>query len=233
MKLGLLLTLLPLFAYAQQGPIKIVLKNNEVVYTNYAHLNNNGTFTGPYVRIHHKRGEKVPIDIVDHVEGIDQRGTYKYFKPINFGYRGEVFAERTFTSKRIKIYYTNVVSGTWNATYSFRHFNYEKDGALLKKMTYANLKKDLSDCPTSTDFLKKANGYRIAQMALYGAGAALVIHGIATGLSGNDDELPPPGAAPRIKIPATFVIGAISLMILRFLNNPKQGYFVDALKNYQ
>ena len=227
----LLLSLLPLLTYAQQGPIQVVLKNQDTVYTQYVYLNNNTGFSGPNVRVHHKRGEKIPIDEIDHVEGRDQQGAYKYHKPVPYLYGGEIFAERNFSSPRIEIYFTHYVSGFRDLLYNFRYFSYAIDSSSIKKMSYANLKQDLADHPVSVGYLKQAQGYRTAQIVLYGVGGALVVHGIASGLSSND-ELPPPGES-RVKVPATLIIGAVALVVPNLLNNSKQSYFLKALKNYQ
>ena len=232
MRVLLLLLLFPLTTQAQQGPIRVFFKNGSAISTDYVYLYNYIGFSDSFLRIDHKKGEKVAIRQVDHIEGIDQYGRYKYFKPVRYYYGNQIFAERTFTSARIDIYYTDLEPNPWEASYSFRHFTYEKDGGPIKRMKYTNLKKDIRSCRASMSLLKKGNGYRISQMLLYGVGGALVTHGIVTGLSNNDRELPPPGET-RISIPPTFVAGAIGLLIPRFLNRAKQNYFVKALKAYQ
>ena len=232
MRILLLLVLFPLVTQAQQSPIQIFLRNGDVINTNYVYLYNYVGFSDSFLRIDHKKGEKVAIKQVGHIEGVDQKGLYKYFKPVRYYYGNQIFAERTFSSERIDIYYTDLKSNPWEASYSFRHFNYEKDGGAIKRMNYKNLKKDLRSCRASMSLLRKGNGYRITQMLLYSVGGALVTHGIITGLSNNDGELPPPGET-RISVPPTFVAGAIGLLIPRFLNRAKQNHFVKALKAYQ
>ena len=173
MRCILLLFLLPFFSYAQNGPINIHLRSGEVISTRYAYLNNNAGFSKPYVRIDDKKGEKITIDMVSHVEGVDQNSEYKYFQPI-YLQGAKIWGERTFRSDRIDIFYTNIVSGTWTAAYKSRWFQYEKDNEPLKKLTYANLKVDLADNPASLTNLRKGNGLRITQFLLYGLGAALI-----------------------------------------------------------
>ncbi len=221
--------LLPLITFSQNAPINIHMKSGEILSTRYAFLNINSGFSRPYVRINDKKGEKITIDRITHVEGIDQNGNYKYFQPIRLQGR-DIWGERTFNSERVNIFYTNVISGTWTASYKSKYFQYEKDNHPLKKMSYSNLKADLSDHPESMKILKKGNNLRITQILLYGLGSALVISGIASGLS--DTELDDPNDS-GLKIPPAFIAGAITLYIPWFINGPKQDHFANALKTYK
>lgn len=108
----------------------------------------------PFVRIDGAKGEKIPINRINFVDSPDQAGRYRYYKPVNFQGR-KIFAERTFTSERISIFYTNIISGTLQATYSFSHYNYSKDNYPLKKASYTNLSHDLSDNTNPWIILKR------------------------------------------------------------------------------
>ncbi|MEQ8469846.1 MAG: hypothetical protein RIC35_01595 [Marinoscillum sp.] len=229
MRYFFLLFLLPLLASAQNVPINIHLKSGETISTQYAYLNSNGGFSQPYVRIDNKKGEKITIDRVTHVEGFDQYSKYKYFQPIKLQGRN-IWGERTYNSDRINIFYTNIISGTWTASYKSKYFQYEKDGQPLKKLTYANLKIDLADNPESIESLKKGNALKITQILLYGLGATLIGVGIANDFS--NDELSDPNDT-SIKIPPAVIAGAITLYIPWFINGPKQNHFVNALKAYK
>ena len=226
----LLLFLFPSFAFSQDGPISIYLKTGDRISTQYVYLNSNGGFLSrPHVRIDDKRGDKIPIERVEHIEGTDQHGEYKYIKPIYLN-GAEIWGERTFSSERVEIYYTNIISGTWTTSYKSKYFQYSADGQPLKKLTYANLRKDIGHHPGAREHLKKGNMLRITQFLLYGAGAALVVGGIANGL--GDKELRDP-IATSLGIPPALIAGAITLYIPWFINSPKQKHFVKALKSYQ
>jgi hypothetical protein len=218
-----LLLLLPSFCFAQEGPINIYLKTGNITSTNYAFLENNSGFSIPYVRINNKKGEKISIDQVDHIEGTDQNGVYKYFKPIKLQGR-EIWGERTFRSDRVEIYYTNIISGTWTASYKSKYYQYSKDTQPLKKLTYRNLKIDFGNNNESMPHLKKANSLRVTQLLLYGLGATLITTGIANNLSDTNDNG---------NIPVSIVAGAICLYIPWFINTPKQKHFINALKDYK
>ena len=224
----LIFCLVPLFGNSQTGFIKLHFKTGDSLSTNYAYLYNNTGFSKPYVRIDNEKGEKISIDRVTHIEGIDQKGKYRYFKPI-FLKNKEIWGERTFTSNRINLYYSNIFSSTWDAAYKTKYFQYSKDNAPLQKLTYANLKKDLSDNLNALAYIKKGNKLRITQLVLYGLGAALVVAGTVDGLSSNGLSSP---NNPAIKTPPAFIAGAIALTIPWFLNKPKQDNFVKAIKAY-
>lgn len=219
----------PILAFSQSGPITINLKTGEQLSTNYAYLHNNSTFFRSYVRIDGKKGEKISIDRVAFIEGADKNGVYKYFKPIRL-HGSEIWAERTFSSDRVDIYYTNIISGTWNASYRSKYFQYSKDGRPLKKLSYSNLKADLGDNAESMEHLKKGNILRITQFLFYGLGATLIGVGIAGDF--NNDELRDPSDT-SIRIPPALIAGAVSLYIPWFMNSPKQNRFIKALEKYQ
>ncbi len=80
-----LFVLFPFTGTAQSGPINIHLTSGKIISTQYAYLYSSSGFSEPYVRIHDKKGEKITIDRVDHIEGTDQHGKYRYFKPIGSG----------------------------------------------------------------------------------------------------------------------------------------------------
>lgn len=228
----LTLIFLPFITWAQHGPINIHLKSGEILSTRYAYLNSNGGFSRPFVRMDEKKGKKVPIHAVTFIEGIDQKGEYKYFKPIQLQGR-QTWGERTFNAERMTIYYTNVISGTWAASYKSRHFQYSKDDLPLKKLTFANLKADLADNVNSMQHLKKGNTLRITQLLLYGLGAALIASGISSDFKDVDTGSPPGPRESSISIPPALIAGAVVLYIPWFINGPKQDHFTRALKSYK
>jgi hypothetical protein len=227
-QLYFIFVLIPFAAYSQSGPINIHMRSGGIISTRYAFRNNNSGYLRPYVRINDRKGEKISIERIKHVEGTDQNGNYRYFKPIKI--QGMlIWGERTFNSERIDIYYTNIVSETWSFSYKSRYFQYSKDDNSLKKMTYENLKVDLADNQQSVEHLKKGNTLKITQYLLYGVGSALVVTGIVNGI--NDTGVDNPSNS-GMKIPPAFIAGAVTLYIPWFINNPKQNHFVNALKNY-
>jgi len=228
----------PFFCFAQSGPIRVVLQSDSIIYTRYADLNNNPSFRQPFVRIDERNGRRIAIDQIKYIDGTDQNNVYKYFTPVTY-LGSQIFAERTFKSDRISLFHTNIISGTWNATYAYRYLNYSKDNQPIKKATYANLKADLADNPAAWAYLKKGNGNRVAQLVLYGLGAGLLVSSIAT-FANTDVETPAnPPALPSgdrsssIKIPPGLIAGAVCLYIPWFLNNPKQDHFTKALESYK
>lgn len=205
--------------------IRIEYNSGESKYTNYAYLYSGSAFQSSYVRIDDKKGPKINIQNIDHVEGVNLEGTYKYFAPI--WVNGiPIWGERTFSSEHIDLYYTNIVSGTWNATYNYKHFQYRKDGGSLQKMKASNLLRDVGQNQQSMDHIRKGRGIATAQTLLYLLGSGLVIAGIIDGLNKNDTE-------DSGGVPPVFIGGAITLFVPWFLNSPKQKHYQNALKAYE
>ena len=223
-----ILVLSPTLVLAQNGPINVHLKTGDILSTQYALLTNNSFLSRPFVRIHDKKGEKITIDRVIHVEGTDQNGQYKFFKPIQL-MGSEIWGERTFHSERVDIYYTDVVSFTGASYYKSKYFQYSKDSRPLKKLNYSNLKIDLADNAGSMQHVERGNKLRITQLLLYGLGAGLVVAGAADIL--NDDELDGTGDT-SFSVPPTLIVGAIALNIPWFINPAKDKHFVNALEEY-
>ncbi|MEM6297569.1 MAG: hypothetical protein AAF740_02665 [Bacteroidota bacterium] len=227
----LIILIIPTLGYTQDGPINIRLRTGKTISTNYVYLNSNGFFSAPFVRIDGRKGEKIAIDQVTYIEGRDQNGEEKYFEPIRL-HGSLVWGERTFKSEKISIFYTDVVTGGWNYSYQNRHFQYRKKGnTLLRDLKYANLKRDIGDYPESLKNIKKGRNIGIAQVAIFLVGSALVTHGIVTGLNDNE-ELPNPGDV-RLRIPATFIAGAVTMSIPWLMNGGKQKHYRNALKAYR
>jgi hypothetical protein len=221
-KLTILILLFPFVVYSQTGPIQVHLKSGQALNTRYAYLFNTAGFEKPYVRINDRRGEKVTIDLVSYVDGTDQNGTFRYFKPIRFQAR-EIWGERTYESDRIEIYYTDFHGDDWGSVYKYKYFMYTMDNSGMKKVSYASVKKDIEGNTESMLHLKKGNSIRITQLLLYTAGTSLIISGVASGLSDPENS----------KIPVGFIAGAITLSIPFFLNNAKQKHFVNALEAFK
>lgn len=209
-----------------QGPIKIKLVSGDEVYTRYAYLSNGYNWNEPYVRIDEKKGRKIPISSVSFIEGTDQDGEFRYFEPI-YRFR-KIWAERSYTSDRVRIYYTDIETGSWDFTYRSKYYVYKKDDSSFKKLKMKNLKIDLADNKSSIEHLKKAKTLQWIQAALYVSGAAILVGSVVSEFS--DDELSEPGETPGI--PPGIIIGGITLNIPWFLNPIKQKHFNNALKAY-
>lgn len=230
MKIILLFLLFPVVAFAQNGPINIHLKSGEIISTRYAFLENNSII--PYVRMDHKKGDKITIDKVSHVEGTDQINKYKYFQPIMFQ-NHFVWGERTYSSERVNIFNTDIISGTWTSRYRNRYYQYQIDNRPLKKLKYSNLKKDIADNPESLSHLKKGNAIKITQFGLYGIAATLI--GIGSAKDLNDNTLSNPYDKDKsFSVPVALEIaGAFTLYIPYWINRSKQKHYVNALKAYK
>lgn len=221
--------LIPFIGFAQRGPINVHLKDSSIVTTDYARVSNVG-FSGPYVRVDDSKGEKISIKEVAYIEGKDQYGAYRYFKPLTpFGLTGVIWGERTYATDRVELYYTRV--STWSAgvSYNSKYYQYSKDNQPLKKMSMSNLKVDLADNVASMNYLKKAKGTQLTQVALYVVGSVLLVKGFSDMFSA---ETPPVGATPQVHIAPEVIIGTIALNIPWFLNTEKQKNFIKALKEY-
>jgi hypothetical protein len=226
---SIFILLFSLAADAQTGPINIHYKSGRVVSTYYAYL-----FSGydSYLKIHEKKGEKVSINLIDHVEGTDEKGNFRYIKPVNLG--NWVWAERGFTSDRITIYHTDIVTGSMAATYKPKSCLYSKDGGSLQPLKLKYLKLDLADCPESLVHLKKAKNIAKAQAVVYVASYSLIIAGIVgfvNDASNDTSEDEPSSSGPSI--PPALIIGAVGAYIPFFMNDAKREKCLDALKVYK
>lgn len=225
----IVLLLISCTATAQTGPIRVHLTSGIVISTHYAYL-----YSGynSYLRVHEKKGEKISINQVDHIEGIDEKGNYRYFKPVQSG--NKVWAERGYTSARIVIYHTDIVTGKMAVTYKPKSCLYSKDGGPLHPLKLKYLKKDLADCSDSQDHLRKGKNIATAQAAVYTASYALIVAGIVSFV--NDSSVDEPGKSDMNSgpgIPPAIIVGAIGVWIPIFMDNVKRENYLDALKAYK
>ncbi len=233
--LFLAILLAPALAFTQQAPLKVYLNNGAVINTNYVYLYYTN-FKGAVVKIDGKKGDILNATEVDYVEGINQEGDSIYATTALFQGR-PIWVSRIFKSDRIEIFtqslqQINFLTGfnyTWKLDY------YRKDKGRMVSAKYRQMKYDLSDSPASAKYLKRANGARIAQFILYGAGVGLVVAGISS--FSQEDNRPGPGAGPNsdtgFSVPPT-MIGAVACFAIPLLLNPsKQDNFIKALKAYE
>lgn len=226
----ILLLFISFTALAQIGPINIHLTSGKIISTHYAYL-----YSGysSYLRIHEKRGEKISIDQVDHIEGKDQYGKYRYFIPIRLG--NAVWAERGYASDRIVIYHTDIVTGTMAANYKPKSCLYTKDGGQLQKLKLKYLKRDLADCPASLEHLRKGKNIGKAQAGVRVASISLLIAGFISMV--NDSNVEAPGSSTETNsspdIPPSIIVGAVAAWIPILMENSKREKYLDALKAYQ
>ncbi|MCP4460877.1 MAG: hypothetical protein GY816_23085 [Cytophagales bacterium] len=218
---------------AQSGGIKIQMKNGEETFTNYVLFSNGyGWNEEAYVRINDKKGSKLRMVSVDHVEGYDQKKDYRYILPIRPNGGELVWGERMFASDKVAIYYTDFNSNSWSRSvlYKSRNFYYTFENSTMTKMKYGNLKRDIGNIEIPSSHLKKGNGVRIAQIIMYTAGAALIIHGSSKFLEGSENnELGDPEDASLNLHPNVF-IGVALVNIPYFLNSLKQKHFRNTLE---
>ncbi|MEO1052317.1 MAG: hypothetical protein AAFX87_16915 [Bacteroidota bacterium] len=224
-----LLVLLSVSTLAQKKAIQVHLTTGEILSSNYVMMYQATGFGQPYLKINSRKGDRIGIKQVSFVEGFDHNNTYKYYKPLDIS-GSLTWAERTFKSDRIELFYTNVSEFDWSVTYKNRFYRYIKDEGYSKRMKYSQLRADLADNPLSLEYLKKANKTRIAQTLLYVLGSALIITGSVQWLS--DDELDPPGEA-SLDLPAAVFIGAATLYIPLIINGSKKNNFIKALQVYE
>jgi len=226
--LSVALFLFSLVVSAQNGPINIHLKSGRVISTQYAYL-----YSGfnSYLRIHERKGERISIGQVHHVEGTDQKGNYRYFLPVFWG--NEVWAERVFTSDRIEIYQTDILTGTMTATLRSKSNLYSKDGGSLQPLKLRNLKKDLADCPASMEYLKKGKKISTTQTVIYVTSYSLILAGIVS--FANDASAANPGDPETSgpSIPPTIIIGAVGAWIPFIMGNAKREKYLEALRAYE
>jgi hypothetical protein len=180
------------------------------------------------VRLHDKKkGEKILINHVDHIEGTDQKGGYHYIKPVEI--KGhEVWGDRGYTSDRIEIYYTDITIGTLTAAHKFKHCVYSKDGGPWQLLKLKNLKRDLADSPEALQVLKKGKGVAITQVGLYVTGYSLIIVGIADFIDEQSSkELGDPEKDSGVSIPPLVLVGAIISWTPFLINGVKRSKYVD------
>lgn len=214
---------------AQNAPIKVVLKNDSIILTKYAYLTNARTYRNPnpYVTINEKGGPKITIDRIDHVEGNDQTGKFRYFGVTTF--QGLfIFAERIHDGERVDLYLNNVVTGGWNYRYSNKLLHYSKDGGEIKKARYSNLRKELKDSPEAMKKLHAGNAIKISQYLIYGLGAYVLVK---TAKDESNKPLSPPGTDEGI--PSGFLVGAGILFVPWFINGLKLKQYENACKAYK
>lgn len=225
----LLTTLVAQYIFAQAAPIKIVLKNDSVILTNYAYLTNSFTFKTrkPHVIIDYKDGPRITIDRIDHVEGNDKTGKFRYFGVATF--QGtQIFAERIHDGERVDLYLNNVITGGWDYHYSTKLLHYSKDGGEIKKARYPNLRKDLRDSPEAMKKLRGGNAIKISQYLIYGLGAFVLVK---TAKDDLDKPQGPPGTDTGV--PSGFIIGAGILFVPWIINGLKLKEYEKACKAYQ
>lgn len=219
--------LIPFVAGAQDGPIKVYYKSRKVVSTAYVYLFSG--YSSSYLRIHEKKGEKIDIGLIDHIEGTDESGNTRYFVPIETSNLSTVWAERGFMSDRITIYHTDIVTGKMAASYKPKNCLYSKDGSNLKPLKLKYLKEDLADCPESLVHLRKGKRVVAVQAAVCVASYALVIAGsvqFITDASGREPGDGSPGVPPIV------FLGAIGAWTPLIIGNLKRERYLDALKAY-
>ncbi|HEY3403956.1 MAG TPA: hypothetical protein VGK59_11245 [Ohtaekwangia sp.] len=214
------------FSAAGQGEINIHLKSGRIIPTRYVYL-----YSGyhSYVKIHEKKGEKIPITLVDHVEGPDETGHYRYIIPVN-----DIWAERGFTSDRITIFHTDIVSGKMAAGYKPKSCLYSKDGGPLKSVKLRNLKEDIAECAASMEYIKKGKRIGGTQTLVRVVSYSLIIAGIidtADNFSvANPDD---PESDSGSGISPMVIIGAAGAWVPFFMENAKRQKYIEALKVYQ
>lgn len=223
-----LLFLFPVLVFAQNRGIKIFLNSGDVISTNYAMIHETG-LGGPFVKIDEKNGKRFPIREVEHIEGIDQDGEFRYFMPVKVsGFT--LWGERIIQSDRITVYYTNVRSGGWGTNYKMQYYVYSKDGGPVRKMKHSNLIEDLSDNPESLEHLKVGNALSITQGVLYIGGAAL----LAVGIKQMSDDLDKSVMDDtETHIPPAFIVGLATYYVPFFMQGAKQDRFLRALESYK
>lgn len=224
--LGFFLFLVSFSAAAQTDPINIHLKSGKIIATRYVYL-----YSGydSHLRIHEKNGENISIGMVDHIEGFDENENYRYFKPIQWG--NLVWAERGFTSDRIIIYHTDIVTGTMAVKYKPKNCLYSKDESPLRHLKLKYLKRDLADCPASLEYLGKGKKIGAAQVGISIVGYSLITAGMVTLINAPSNEDTEDHSVPEI--PPTILMGGIAVLIPVFMTNLKRQKYQDALKVYE
>lgn len=209
--------------FTQTNGIEVVFKSGNTVYTNHVHLTNNHLWIG------RKKGRKISINEVVHIKGTDQKQKDRYIVPVQM-LGQKVWGERFFESDRIEIFYTDVLTDSWNSTFKGKYFLYSKDGGTPKKLKASNLKYDLRDNLESLRLIKKGQGFFAGQMLLYGIGATLLGMGIASDMS---KDLSDPPTSNAFEIPPVYIAGVAVLYSPWLLNGPRQNSYLNALRVYE
>ena len=169
---------------------------------------------------------------MDHVEGTDKYGRYRYFKPISPGGK-LIWGERSYTSARIEIYHTDVVDGTMNSKLKYKAGYYSKDNGPLTSIKLKYLKRDLADSPESMIHVKKGKTLGAVQGVIYVAAYTLIIVGIVDVVdNAGNKPLPPPGATSA-SIPAPIIAGAVLAWVPLAFSEPKHDHYINALRAYK
>lgn len=228
MRLIFVFLFIPALTFAQSKGISVYFNSGEVITTDYVYISETG-LGGPFVKIGDRNAKRVSIRDIEHIEGKDQFGDYRYYKPI-YVVGFTLWGERTYTSDRIEIFYTNVSNGGWNTNYKMAYYVYSKDGGPLKKMKYSFLKEDLSDNEASMEFVKKGNRLNITQAFLYVAGAAIIVAGIVQ-MDKNLEKSTRENT--DLEIPPVLIGGLITYYVPFFMQGAKQNAFYEALTTYK
>jgi hypothetical protein len=229
----LLPLMLMLVSFASVAQINVHLTSGKVISTKYAYLYSADAFSDSYVRINDKKGEKILINRVDHIEGTDQKGGTHYIKPVDIK-GNEVWGDRGYTSDRIEIYYTDIVIGTLAASHKYKHCVYSKDGGPWQLLKLKNLKRDLADSPEAMQVLRKGKAIAITQVGLYITGYSLVVGGIVNFIDEQSSkELGDPEKDAAVSIPPLVLAGAIVSWTPFLINGLKRAKYVDALEAYK
>ncbi|MCZ8214647.1 MAG: hypothetical protein O9262_00330 [Cyclobacteriaceae bacterium] len=183
------------------------------------------------MRIHERRGEKISIDRVHHIEGKDQKGNYRFFKPIEPSFNRKVWAERSYTSARIVIYNTDIAPGAMYAGYKPKNCFYTKDNGPLLPLKLKTLKKDLGDSEASLEYLKKGKNIGKAQMGFRAASLALLIAGVVS--FANDSSTDNQNMDEGPSVPPAIIGGVVCAWIPVFMESGKKQRYVEALKAYK
>lgn len=219
--LSVLLLFVPLIGISQDNGIEVRMNTGSSIFTDYVYIYSNNV--GSFARINGRKGEKISINQIKDIKGIDLGGNERYFVPIEFG-KFKRWGEQTFESERIKLYCTNSFDMSSPARAGDA---YQKDDQEILSMKYKWLKDDLKDNEVSMDYLKKANNYRVAQLALWTAGIAFFVSGVVK-LQNTPIEEDPSSLA----VPSAFYFAAGVNLIAGFLERPKKAVFREALKKY-
>lgn len=178
---------------------------------------------------------KISMDQISFYEV--QEGYYKKFASPKTGYID--FYKREVGGERINVFTVLVSTGSYNPATGMYIFNqskvywYEKDRNALKKLSYKNLKYDLSDNQASMYILKKVNDLRIATGLVYALGAGLIIAGIADGMNQDVGTTSSTTRQSHSKGGATYFIGgAVCMVVPLVINIGKRKKIFQAIELY-
>lgn len=213
---------------AQNGPIKVYLNSGKVISTRYIYVDQGGGLGRAFVRIDPSSKARITIDSVDHIEGTDNDGKSRYIRPMRWRL-STIWAERTFNSDRIAMYYVGIQSGGFGTvSMNWKYYQYSKDDGPLQKLTIANVDRDVKDDPKALEYVKKSRANSLVQGLLYTAGGALIIAAAAKDLAPDDGP-----AEDGSKVPVAAVVGIGCLILPLALKPSKQRNLVHALETYK